>query len=438
MNEENKEKINGGNTVRGKLGPGEIITAEYTGGVLRLWFPKELWTYGYGTLVQTASMGGAKPKYGYICKGTAEWIFKLAFEWMREFPGEEMAEILETNTSCLAYTSKLLEASGLCIVDKQKHFQNKYSMHKGSGYYEWTALMPASFTSSSESDDHFDYFIDGTMFGGMFEKYLECEGLDEYIPEKQPGWGRLGKWVYESPYYDLTYRFSGTTFKSRLYECWWVHIAASKFGVPPVYKNRLYNGFHYMPSVLRKNIYYKGDSITELFDLHCSFYTISAGVILEKFPDVDRQAVERFYWDCVMGNLYDKCSEYIHAPREVAKEKLQGWRNLTNRGAAHSPKYNYVQVSEFMERTYPEIADIYYEWPLYENERGEKKKALQRDLSDYETRLMSKLAFEIENKYNVKCLLLHDAIYVSVKDKEKMPADIEKRIFNWFENNILH
>lgn len=430
-----------GKTVRGCLGPGEIFTAEYSGGVLRLEFPAGLWTYGYNALVQAASIGGAKPKYKYIYKGVAQWIFMLAFEWIREFPMKKMAEILETNSSCLAYTRKILEASGMCVVDKRKHFQNKLSKEPGSGYFEWTPLIPGYvFQGIKDSDArvYYDYFLKGTSFNGMFEKYAKYDGIDEYVPEKHEGWGLLDKGIYESPYYDLRYRFSGKAFKSRLFECYWVHAAVSKFGIPPVYKYRLYNGFHYLPGVLRKNVYYNGDNITELFDLHCSFYTISAGVILEKYPEVNRDAVERFYWDCVLGKLYEKCADYLSASRDIAKEKLQGWRNLTNRGVAHLSDFGYARVSAFMENTYPEIADIYYEWPTYENNEGKTKKALQRDLSEYETKLMSKLAFEIEDKYNVKCFLLHDAIYVSVKDKAKMPADIEKRIFNWFEINILH
>lgn len=423
--------------VTGNLGPGEIITVEYQGGMLRLKFPIELWTAGYNRLMQTAALIG-KPKQKYVCKAVAQWIFMLAFDWIREFPVSDMTGILETNRECLAYTNKILGNSGLCHINKQGHYKNQFMRLKGTGYYEWTPVMPFVLDVTNGLYDRYDYCIENTPFHGMLEKYVECRGLDEYVPEKQGGWGVLDKSIYESPYYDLTYRFSGTTFKARLFECYWVHTAVSRFGRPPVYKYRLYNGFHYLPGILRKNVYYKGDNITELFDLHCSFYTISAGVMLEKYPDIDRDVIERFYWDCALGRLYDKCADYLSCTRDEAKDRLQGWRNLSNRGVAHAYDFGYSGVSKFMENTYPEISDIYYDWPTYVNSDGKTKKALQRDLSEYETRLMSKLAYEIEGKYGVKCFLLHDAIFVSVKDKaEKLPVDIENKIFNWFRINIL-
>lgn len=442
MDNEKNNGINGANDgfVTGLFGPKDTFTAEYQGGVLKIGFPADLWTYGYARLTAAARemFPNEKPKEKFIVKGVAEWIFMLSFDWIREFPVTELETLLECSTGCLVYTRKVLEYSGMCVIGKEKHFGNRFSMARGQGCYEWTPVLPPSVGTGSQYDT-LTYYVKETSFDGMFSKYAECFSADEYVSSKREGWGMLDKNIYESPYYDLHYRFSGKTFKARLFECYWVDAAVSRFGVPPLYKYRLYNGFHYLPHVLRKNLFYEGNGITELFDLHCSFYTISAGLILERYPDIKRDKLNAFFWDCITGKLYDKCSKELDIPRDIAKFKLQGWRNLFNKGTAHSSKFGYSYVSEFMEKTYPEISEIYYNWPTYANSKGETVKALQRDLSEYETKLMSKLAFEIEDKYNVKCFLLHDAIYVSEKDKaEKMPADIEKKIFNWFEDNILH
>ena len=412
-----------------------IYAVEYMDGKLGICFPLATWLKAIGMIDQAAANLNMKVNAGYSYQAAQLWVFVSCFDWIRDFPMKDMTRICVSSSKAFSYCVKVLEASGLCVIDKTKKAANWKAKATGQTYEWYPVNIPVQAGGEKTS---FEYDIRDTQFGRMFEYYARSIDDTVFIPERVEMNYEYPEGLYISPYYRLEYRFSGTTFRARMYEAYWVAMSVCNFGHDPLYSSRFYNGFHYLPRPLRKNVYFEGSRLTELFDLHCSFYTLSIGLILEKYPDTDRDALTAFYWDCVTGKLYDKCADYIGANRDIAKEKLQGWRNLHNKGVARFPKFGYNKVSEFMEHNYPVIADIYYNWETRETEKGVTVKNLQRDLSEYETRLVSKLAYEILDRYSVTCFTLHDAIYISEKEKaEKLPADIAEKILSWFKTNIL-
>lgn len=417
------------NTRRVNERTGDFVV-EYSQGKLRIGYPLAMWCAGMSRIAAVDEKNNENYRYAAV----GRWIFMSCFDWIREFPHDEMRMITGNSAQCMTYGNKVLESSGLCVVDKARHAKNK-NMHAYGQYYEWYPVA-VDYDKGSELS-YTEYDLTGTRFEKMFEYYIDSLGSDSYVPERVDDGTRHPDDVYVPPYWRLEYRYSGKTFRARMFEAYWVAIAVSMMGSNPLYRHRLYTGFHFLPRVLRKNLYFEGSPITELFDLHCSFYTLSVGLIKEKYPDANMEALTAFYWDCVTGELYNKCADYIGSDRDEAKEKLQGWRNLYNKGTAHNPMFGYTKVSEFMETNYPEISDIYYKWPTREVKEGAIVKNLQQDLSDYETRIISKLSFELMSEYKCTCFTLHDGIYVSMKEKAEMPVDINKKIINWFETNIL-
>ena len=436
-------------TVREGLGTARKITEksgaftfDYNIGtdMLRIGMPLDMWCRARNSLDEAARYLGMKMTEGLALKALDMWAFISCMDWIREFPQKVMTGVLGITHTTFSQCVKLLGTSGLCVIDKSKKAANSDRKERGKYYQWWPRVLGGEFKGEITWSGMMR--LKGTGFGRMTGYYVASCDETVFRPERiitnevyPPG-------TYIPPYHMLEYRYSGRSFKARMYESWWVALAASAFGKDPVYSGRLYNGFHYLPGVLRKNVYYDGSPLVEAFDLHCSFYTLSVGLIKERYPDADDKALERFFYDCVSGRLYDRCADYIGAPRDEAKRLLQGWRNLWNRGTAHNPVFGYSGVAGFMEKYYPEISDIYYGWETREEKAADGKtvyrvKNLQRDLNEYETRVISELSFNIMDKYDVTPFTLHDAIYVSENDKGKLPCDINEIIIKWLKDKIL-
>lgn len=409
----------------------EDFTVEYSQGKLRITYPMAMWCAGMSRI--KAADTGKSENYRYAALN--RWIFMSCFDWIREFPHDEMRKIMGGSDCGMRYGTKVLESSGLCVINKEKWARNK-GKHAYGQYYEWYPVA-VNYDKGSDMVSYTDYDLTGTRFEKMFEYYIDSIGKDSYVPERVDDGKSYPDDIWVPPYWKLEYRYSGSTFRARMYEAYWVAIAVSLMGKNPVYKYRLYTGFHYLPKVLRKNLYFEGSPLVELFDLHCSFYSLSVGLIKEKYPEIDMNALTSFFWDCVRGELYNKCANYLGTGRDDAKEKLQGWRNLYSVGAAHYPSFGYAKVAEFMENNYPEITDIYYKWPTREVKEGVIVKNLQQDLCEYETKIISKLAFELMDEYKCTFFSLHDGLYLSMNEKAKLPTDINEKILNWFKINIL-
>lgn len=395
---------------------------------LRIEFPLNMWIAGQSVIDSYVEELGARREFGIEDLAMRAWVFMTAFDFRREFRVTDMCMALGKSNSTVAKVNKLVTASGLCTVDKYE-WSKKYG-----ATYDW---YPRKLVYTDDgSRTSYDYALAGTGFADMLDEIFTAFPGKVYTPVKADDNEHYPQWVYVSPYHLLTYRYSGGTVRDLMREACYVSSCVSKFGGQPRFSHRLYNGFHNMPRDLRKNIEFNGSPLTELFDLHCSFYTLSVGLFKDTRQDISREALEKFFNDCVSGKLYAECARFLMCDRECAKEKLQGWRNI-QKNVAHSPLFEYTGVARFMENNYPEIAEVYYNWPVYDPGDGRKVKKLQLELCDYETGIISRLAREIGRKYGVTCFTLHDGIYVSEAEKNTMPADINDRIIAWFRNEIL-
>ena len=269
-----------------------------------------------------------------------------------------------------------------------------------------------------------------------------------YTPEYKDKWDELKKmslyilpdWYYESKYGELTYRYTTRPddLNGRIKENHFISKCVANLKKPFNYteaSGRAWPAFARSNREYRQGFEYKGSPLTELVDIHCSFYTLLTHLLKGKVPEAERL---EYFETCISGKLYDECANYINknrskgkVSRDEAKEYMQAWRNDI-KGTRSLKK-----VHEFMKSKYPSIKKVIDEWPTFRDKKNIAHKTLQRDCGAFETRLMSDLARELTSKYDVECFLLHDAVYMSEADVKKLPADINEKILNWFKINIL-
>lgn len=433
---------------------------EYTGtsgsgSILRIGYPKALHDDVYNALKSVRPQMEAKnsKKYkwfeGYAENACKMFVMMCVFDWIREYPQKYMVNVLDTTTMCLTWIHMYMEEAGIADIDMSQ------VNNKDKKPAQWRVILPQSFDTGSYSYDGSDltvaeYDITGTVFSRVFDRCRVAQDMElrnggVYVPKKNISSKlRTGEEFappadlpYISDYSLLTYRFKGNNLHDLMQEAYIVDTCVSNFGRLPVYKSgRIYNSFHNLPSAFRSNVEYNGSPLVELFDLPCSFYTMSVGMILEKWPDIDIFKLKEFFYTCLSGDFYTEVAESIGETRETAKKKLQGWRNCWRYAALYFEKFGFKPVTDYMDMHYPEIAAIYYGWPRRKN--GNRiVKNLQVDYCEFETRLMSRFARMMKDTYGVTCFLLHDAAYVSQAEKDTLPDNINKVIKRWFEYELF-
>ena len=366
---------------------------------------------------------GAKLRGESVRKAADMWFFMRQLAPLREFRREEMLRIFSTSTATFAKIIGAMKELNLIDIDTSE-------WAKGYGAPYQYRVIDMEFHPDETDEITLSYILTDTSFKASFDAFEAGPVIKP--AERSKDWTGFPEGVYISPYDKLGYEFiSG----DRLAESLYVGALLPYMGESPSYTSgRVYHAFHRSKRIFRKGFTFEGSHITELFDLHCSFFTLTAMLKRDKMPEDE---YKRLFDDCISGQLYDKAATYCLVSRDIVKEDLQAWRNCTI-NQAHS---KYRILSEFMEKNYPTFSKILYEWPTIKKERGTRTvsvKTLQHEVGEYETRVFSKIAFALKDKYNVTCFTLHDAIYVSEKEKaEKLPADIESKLINLFKINIL-
>lgn len=363
------------------------------------------------------------------------WALGIALQPVTEFRSEDIQKAFNTSHTTAAKVTDLLEASGLAVIDRQ----------------EWSKKMGGAFMWRFKDDfpyndgpgtmwDSFKYELSGTLFETYLDLYhagqADIEAIENavdfgYDDNFPPGY--FPDWLYVAPYNRLKYKFFKTG-GERSAEFFEFSRNYRNFKKRPVYKSgRLFYVFHWWKKEYRHGFTYNGSPLTELFDLHCSFFTLTAAL---KKNDLPRKEYEKLIRSCINGKLYDDAARFIGLTRDCAKEQLQAWRN-SSRAQAHA---HYKAISEFMEREYPAFSRIIYEWPTVIKE-GQKRnvsvKTLQVDISEFESRVFSKICRILVDKYKVTPFSLHDAIYISEDDMKKLPENISDILLKWFADNVL-
>ena len=352
------------------------------------------------------------------------YFLMQALSPLREFTSADLKKIFKVSNNTVTKVIKVLEETGLVVIDKSEWYKAY-----GAGYEYMVINIPYEF---QDTQDWLYYDLYDTELKNALDLYKA--GGDVRAEVRLEEWNSLPEWCYESPYDELSYGFFTNDRLSESFELmkFWPRMKNE-----PVYKSgRIYHAFHNSKRMYRYGFMHRGSHITELFDLHASFFTLTAALKRNEIPqDEYRILID----DCFSGQFYTKAATALfgdNQAKDIIKDQLQAWRNCTI-AQAH---VRYPELSDYMERTYPTFSKIMYEWPTVLKEKNGKNyhiKTLQQEVGEYETMIFSKIALSLRDNYSVTPFLLHDAVYMSEADVKKLPADINEKILNWFKINIL-
>lgn len=352
------------------------------------------------------------------------YMLMRALSPLKEFPSADLEKILGVSNNTVTKVVKVLEETGLVVIDKRE-----WAKGYGAGYQYRVIDIPYEF---QDIQDWLYYDLSDTVFKNALDLYKA--GGDVRAEVRLEEWNSLPEWCYESPYDELSYGFFTPDRLSEAYELmkFWPRMKDR----PEYMSGRIYHAFHYSKRIYRHGFMHRGSHIDELFDLHASFFTLTAAL---RKNDIPEDEYKRLIDDCFSGQFYTKATVALlgdDQAKDIVKEQLQAWRNCTI-AQAHA---RYPELSGYMERTYPVFSKIMYEWPTALKEKNGKNyhvKTLQQEVGEFETRIFSKIAFALRDKYSVTPFLLHDAVYMSEADIRKLPEDIREKINNWFITNVL-
>lgn len=198
--------------------------------------------------------------------------------------------------------------------------------------------------------------------------------------------------------------------------------------------DRYYHWLHSMHAIYRKRVYFNGSPLVENFDVTGCFYTLIARLMMDR-GTISEQEMLR-YRDLVRnGDIYNTIKEWAEKTyatpwtggtpwtRDQVKQRLQSWRNtLSTRIEAQKKRDTlFSEICEWWKANYPEIGDAIINYPTYKNKENRKAKKLQVDCCKLETKYISgAVCSELGDKYGVIAFTVHDAVYVTEKDKEKL------------------
>lgn len=397
------------------------VNSFYRGGELTLSIPSDVFTYVRN---KTGRVMSQKDEY-YLT--AIVWLMSF-FSHRIEFPIKDLSKAIG---KCDSVISRLLKYGDGVVFDINRE---KYAAHNGGFEYR----LKEDFTRFGGQKLPFTYSLGGTVFGLVLDLLREYKEI-EYIPacpDPKWSWDSAGGY-YLSPYWNLSFRFSQEAMNDirvKFKEVDKGLMPFSRFAEEPKYKSgRIYHAFHCIPRCMRNHLERDGSPITELFDLHASFFTLLSSMIREQLPEKE---FNDLFDECFSGNFYKNIAAYIGSDKETAKDVMQGWRNVCSLSFLHSsPKY--AKASEYMEKKYPVFSKIVYEWNFVETKDGVKK-TIQQDCGAYETKVFSAFAEYLVSEFGITPYTLHDAVYCTESDKAKLPENIDEIMRDWFLKKLRY
>ena len=345
------------------------------------------------------------------------------FQHRREFPLNELCKAVGASHTIVSSIMGRMEKAGIIDIDRTRH-----SLKQGGFEYR-LKIDPYEMQGVKVP---YCYDLDGTVFADILNTMHECSEMDLYPNAQNPHWvDVLPSWCYTSPYWKLSYSFMSDPQydkAGRLYECDMAVTLIKNFGKAPEFKSgRIYHPFHSVPRILRHNLMYENSRLVELFDLHASFYTLLSALLKDK---LGADEFNDLFFTCFEGRFYKEIAAYTDMNIDIVKNLMQVWRNIQRIGVLHGIRF--AEVSEYMEKRFPTFTGIIYNWEKKINKEGREVKTLQQDLGEYETHVFADFAKFLVDKYNITPFLLHDAVYCSENDRQKLPENINEIMNDWF------
>ena len=222
---------------------------------------------------------------------------------------------------------------------------------------------------------------------------------------------------------------------NRLAKIWNNRKTAEKTG------NRIYSFFHSLKSSERKWCKINNSSLKEVFDVSCCNLAIIGKMLEEK--DVDSSELWLFQNIVRFGYFYNEIADYLNMDliknKKEIKSSVQRWLNIRD-SQAYKGKFfdNYFEkIDEFFTVFFPSIRQILKAWREGEN-RGKVSKMLWEDFQKMEFEIITdKICTYLNKTYGVYPLSVHDAVYLSEEDCQKVKEDISEIFWSMLDLKFI-
>ena len=111
--------------------------------------------------------------------------------------------------------------------------------------------------------------------------------------------------------------------------------------------------------------------------------------------------------------------------RDKIKLEMQSFRNFKTYGQAES---QHPMLAKKFKQMFPTICRWLFTYPNYVNSKGKNTKRLQKDMSQIETMLISKVCFRLK-AMGLNPFTLHDAVYLSEAELNTLADGAVDKLF---------
>ena len=231
---------------------------------------------------------------------------------------------------------------------------------------------------------------------------------------------------------------------------------------------RFYHFFHYSSTEYRKkSVTWDGETLVEYWDAHSAFFIVLCYVLRkhveyhnEKLREDYMRETEKMLRLAINDSLYldvqryynnrtdfpvkrDKIKEYCQTYKGVSYDYLFRKTDGGYKNTWYVKRLRYID--EYFQKEFPNIRHYLLSYPRIEVENKKMKELIiindkyvytyppktisriHKDFMPFEFQLISMgLCKRIFNKYGIKCLSLHDAIYMKRSDAERIKIDVNR------------
>lgn len=222
---------------------------------------------------------------------------------------------------------------------------------------------------------------------------------------------------------------------------WNSHSKVKKVG------NRIYSWFHSLKSRERNWLMIDGSHLIEAFDVHaCNFCIL--GKLLEN-TDVDKKELREYQRIMKFEYIYAEIAKYAGIQftklvKDCIKKSCQHWLNIRKqhlKSGKNRDKY-FEYVDSFFKNKFPSIYSAIVNWheEEYTNSAGKTKKSkmLWDDYQAVEFEIITgKICLYLYKTYGVIPVTVHDAVYLSKADAEKITENIDEIFWKMIDYQYL-
>lgn len=197
---------------------------------------------------------------------------------------------------------------------------------------------------------------------------------------------------------------------------------------------RYFSWFHSLKGRERSFFTINNSYLRECFDIPACNFCILAKM-LEEF-NIEEKELSKFQRIIKFKYIYKEIADYANIEwnennKSLIKDSVQHWLNIRKcRFNQGSYKDNYfIYVDDYIKNNFPNIYNTIINWreEEYTNTAGKTKKSkmLWQDYQKIELEIITKLINYLFKIYKVTPVTVHDAVYLTDNDKEKVTEKIE-------------